>query len=631
MRTISRRYELDREIGRGAAGSVWMARDRQLQRRVAIKLLRADCVERQGLRTRFEREALTIAQVRSPYVVQVYDVGVDEGQPYIVMEWLDGESLEEVLRRHIRMPLPTTVELVTHLARGLSLTHAAGIVHRDVKPANIFVAREHGRHVPKLLDFGVATLLSGLAGNGGAPPIAGTPQFMSPEQASGRELDGRSDLWSLGVVAYAMLSGHLPFEAEDFPALRALIAGRPHEPPSRHHGALSALVDDFFAVALAKDPAARFQTATDLAAALLRAAETRAPSPIRILLLDDEPDMELLLRNRFRREIREGMYEILFATDGQAGLQVLEGRTDIDVVLTDINMPGMDGLTFLAHVGKVNPAVRVVVVSAYNDMANLRLAMNRGAFDFLVKPIDFDDLQVTIEKCASHVAILRQAERSRAENGLLRLLVGRSELEGLGTTGEEIVEGAVGFLTLEGLLGGLESPLRLLDDLLALLLPELVLRQATVIRVVGFALMVVFRGDDHAGRALEACLAARERVRAVVCQDGDPGAGVALGLEAGPLAIGRVGAEGGGLEPVVLGAPVSRALALCFAAGRDRILVGATMHERLDPSFLRQPAGVVQAAHLQVPALAVVGRAEPAGASPDRLTVTVTSPHTRPA
>jgi serine/threonine protein kinase len=171
MPTIEGRYALEREIGRGATGSVWTAYDGQLGRRVAIKLLRVDCLEYPAARSRFEHEAWTIAQFRSPHIVQVHDSGAQDGQPFIVMELLEGESLEARLHRHPRLPLPIVAGIVVEVAKALALSHQAGIIHRDLKPANIFLAREHGREVVKLLDFGIATLV---AGNGVDGPESST-------------------------------------------------------------------------------------------------------------------------------------------------------------------------------------------------------------------------------------------------------------------------------------------------------------------------------------------------------------------------------------------------------------------------------------------------------------------------
>ena len=132
-----------------------------------------------------------------------------------------------------------------------------------------------------------------------------------------------------------------------------------------------------------------------------------------ILVVDDEPDVELLVMQRFRQQIKKKLYEFVFASDGLNALDKLRKHDDIDVIMTDINMPGMDGLTFLSHIGEVNPHARTIVVSAYGDMGNIRTAMNRGAFDFVVKPIDFKDLEVTIEKTFKHVLELKKMRNRR--------------------------------------------------------------------------------------------------------------------------------------------------------------------------------------------------------------------------
>ena len=153
--------------------------------------------------------------------------------------------------------------------------------------------------------------------------------------------------------------------------------------------------------------------------------------PAKILVVDDEPDVPHLINQRFRQQIEKSVYDFVFATNGESALADFRKHEDIDVVLTDINMPGMDGLTFLSRVGDVNPHVRTIIVSAYGDMNNIRTAMNRGAFDFLVKPIDFKDLELTIEKTLKHVTELRTNARSSEENSVLRMFVSPSLVDRL--------------------------------------------------------------------------------------------------------------------------------------------------------------------------------------------------------
>ncbi|HET9957781.1 MAG TPA: protein kinase, partial [Polyangiaceae bacterium] len=425
MRTIRRRYALEQEIGRGASGSVWTALDLELGRRVAIKLLRSDALENAPARERFESEARTIALLRSPHVVQVYDAGVDEGEPFIVMELLHGESLEARLSRHPQLPFEIVAQLVSEIAKGLRAVHRAAVVHRDLKPANIFLCREPDREVVKILDFGISALLGGTTAEKSALTFMGTPQYMSPEQYRGGVPEPPSDLWALGVVTYRMLIGRAPFDAASLPALQDLVEHATYRPASECRPELPSGIDAFFKRAFAPAPRDRFASASDLAAELASLKGSEHGKPIRALFVDDESDMEILLKQRFRREVKSGKYEILFADSGEAALEELRRRPDIDVVLTDLNMPGMHGLTLLERIPEVNPLVRVVVLSAYSDMANIRAAMNQGAFDFLGKPIDFGDLTRTIDKSAANTHLIRQELASREENDVLRALIGR--------------------------------------------------------------------------------------------------------------------------------------------------------------------------------------------------------------
>src|SRR6185503_18008926 len=140
-RTIGGKYSLEREIGRGGMGAIWIAHDPQLRRRVALKLMRSDQTTSPSSRARFEREAMAIAQIRNPHVVQVYDYGIDEGNPYIVMELLEGEDLDARLQRHAKLSIPATLAILSQATKALSTTHAAKIIHRDLKPGNIFLTQ----------------------------------------------------------------------------------------------------------------------------------------------------------------------------------------------------------------------------------------------------------------------------------------------------------------------------------------------------------------------------------------------------------------------------------------------------------------------------------------------------------
>jgi serine/threonine-protein kinase len=276
---LGNRYRLEGELGRGGMGTVWVAADPRLRRSVAIKFL----THHAGTTAlaRFEREAMAIARLRSPNIIEVYDYGVEDGIPFIVMERLEGVSLRDLLQSSGALPLADVADFVAQIARALTAAHAAGIVHRDLKPANVFVCELGGR-VLKVFDFGVAktgldvgtsteTTAEGL--------IVGTPRYMSPEQVHGnRAVDHRTDLWALGVIAYEALCGGHPFKATGVGALISAIMAEKAAPTSSLRADLDAGVDAFFAKALAKDPEDRFQSAAELAASLAALAAITSSS-----------------------------------------------------------------------------------------------------------------------------------------------------------------------------------------------------------------------------------------------------------------------------------------------------------------------------------------------------------------
>jgi len=233
---IGGRYRLVRVIGAGAMGVVWSARNESTERDFAIKLMTPESAKDPARLQRFFKEAKLAGRLRHRCIVEVYDLGRIEsgplaGAPYLVMELLDGEPLDALLRRTSRLPAGTALRIVADVARGLSVAHAQGVVHRDLKPANVFLHRAlEGRTVPKILDFGISKLLSGALARESFKPqettvgtILGSPAYMSPEQTSGEDLDARADIWSLGVVLYKALSGALPFSGANFTTLMLAI------------------------------------------------------------------------------------------------------------------------------------------------------------------------------------------------------------------------------------------------------------------------------------------------------------------------------------------------------------------------------------------------------------------------
>ncbi|HJU75299.1 MAG TPA: serine/threonine-protein kinase [Gemmatimonadaceae bacterium] len=268
-RSLASSYELDREIGRGGMGIVYLARDRRLKRHVAIKLLPPELAFRSEIRTRFLREAETAAQLSHPNIVPIYSVDERDGLVYFVMAYVDGDTVAS--RLHARGPMaPDEVRhILIQTAEALAYAHERGVVHRDIKPDNILIDREDDRVM--VTDFGIARAVteggdSRLTATGMA---IGTPAYMSPEQSMGeREIDGRSDLYSLGIVAYQMLAGELPFTAQSTPAL--LVKHISERPPSIDERCPDAPRDLARAIMLLleKEPANRFPSAEAFATAL---------------------------------------------------------------------------------------------------------------------------------------------------------------------------------------------------------------------------------------------------------------------------------------------------------------------------------------------------------------------------
>src|SRR5438874_3901385 len=209
--TLNGRYRLEARIGAGGMSTVYRAFDETLQRPVAIKLMNREVASDSAQLERFRREARAVAQLSHPHVVGVIDAGEDEGRPYIVFECVEGETLKERIRRHGRLPVSEAVAYAIEIARALGCAHARGIVHRDVKPQNVLIDPEGSA---KVTDFGIARRgdEDGLTADG---RVLGTTDYVSPEQALGHKVTGQSDLYSLGVVLFEMLTGQVPFTGEN--------------------------------------------------------------------------------------------------------------------------------------------------------------------------------------------------------------------------------------------------------------------------------------------------------------------------------------------------------------------------------------------------------------------------------
>jgi serine/threonine-protein kinase len=300
------RYEIEAEIGRGAMGVVYLAHDPRLGRRIAIKTYHVpeglSAEQRAEFRQRFVREAQAAARLsHHPGIVTIYDADEDEqlGQPFITMEFVPGRSLDELLRTDGPMACERACALAAQAARALQAAHREGIVHRDVKPANLLVQDEDG--AMKIADFGIARLSSSDLTRSGE--TLGSPAYMSPEQIRGGPLDGRSDLFSLAVILYELLCGDRPFAGDDPSALVYSIVHRSPPPITERVNGLPEWIERFFRQALAKAPEDRFQDGESFALDLeqrgtdtvaLPAMTVSEPGPVRIGTGEIAPDPHAL-------------------------------------------------------------------------------------------------------------------------------------------------------------------------------------------------------------------------------------------------------------------------------------------------------------------------------------------------
>jgi serine/threonine protein kinase len=280
-KVLAGRFRLVGRIGQGGMGCVYKALHIEMDRLCAIKLLLPLAGDQEAARARFRREAKMSSRINSPNAVTIYDFGEAEpGQFYLAMEYIEGESLATALNREKLLPLDRVVNITDQIARALSAAHALGIVHRDLKPANIMLTRRDGNDLVKVLDFGIAKTVTAddndkltLTGC-----LVGTPTFMSPEQVLGQPIDSRSDIYSLAIMVYQMLSGALPFDGE---SAQTMIMKRLHEPPRPLQAAapfLTADIEQAVMRGLEREPARRITDVEQFAAALHAAVANSSDS-----------------------------------------------------------------------------------------------------------------------------------------------------------------------------------------------------------------------------------------------------------------------------------------------------------------------------------------------------------------
>ena len=320
----------------------------------------------------------------------------------------------------------------------------------------------------------------------------------------------------------------------------------------------------------------------------------------KILVVDDEADLEVLIKQKFRQKIRDHHYEFVFAINGHAALERLSENQDIDLVLSDINMPEMDGLTLLTKLNEQKNLLKTVIVSAYGDMDNIRTAMNRGAFDFVTKPINFEDLEKTMEKTLQYVNQMRQTVQAIRENNILRMYVDSNVLNFMGGNEFEnsllannTIDATVAFIDICSFttISENESPdtvVRLLNNYFDVMVKEIIAGKGYVDKFIGDAIMAVFHGEFHLDRAIDACLAVRNEIARLpsINEGVDFKPNVSIGINSGEMISGNIGSASlRRLDYTVIGDVVNVAQRLQNIASPGQILITESSYEKIKESF----------------------------------------------
>lgn len=330
---------------------------------------------------------------------------------------------------------------------------------------------------------------------------------------------------------------------------------------------------------------------------------------IKVLVVDDETDLELLIKQRFRKQIREREYQFVFAVNGNDALKKLQEHPDVNIVLTDINMPEMDGLTLLGKLNENSPLVKSIIVSAYGDMDNIRAAMNRGAFDFICKPINFEDLDLTLHKTIEYVEQIHKTLQAIKENNILKMYVDQSVLNFMDSREfeasllkNETVEATVVFIDICNFTSISENEpadkvVKLLNRYFDVMVKEILAQDGYIDKFMGDAIMAIFRGDYHLDRAIEACLALQKQIKKLPVQTDllsfTPQ--LAIGINSGEMISGNIGSANlRRLDYTVIGDAVNTSQRLQSAAKEGQILINEYSYNKVKESFNCNKVGEVK-------------------------------------
>ena len=389
-------YRVMERIGRGGMATVYRAYHPALDRFVALKVLPDFFADDPTYRERFQQEARSVARLKHPNILEVFDFGYEQGVAYLVLELVDGGTLAD--RVGTPMELREAVLLLEQVASALDHAHAQGILHRDIKPSNILLRKDG---TPVLADFGLAKMAGSMRRLTTSGTVMGTPEYMSPEQAADDPVGPQSDRYSLAVVAYEMLTGRVPFAA-DTPAAVLLSHVTKAMPATRElRGELSAHIEDVLRKAMAKIPDDRYPSAAAFVAALKPAAwpsrrADEAPLPVtrRLVRTERLPVVLVVDDGAANRELIEACLagvecQVRTAEDGPSALRSIHQAVP-DLVLLDVQMPGMDGYEVCRRI-KSSPSSRlvpVVMITSLDHTSDRVQALEAGADDYMTKPVD---------------------------------------------------------------------------------------------------------------------------------------------------------------------------------------------------------------------------------------------------
>lgn len=336
----------------------------------------------------------------------------------------------------------------------------------------------------------------------------------------------------------------------------------------------------------------------------------------KILVVDDEPDLEVLIKQKFRQKIRDSKYEFVFASNGNHALDQMLQHSDIEVILSDINMPEMDGLTLLTRLSEQNSLSKSVIISAYGDMDNIRIAMNRGAFDFITKPVNFEDLEITIDRTIQHVKKIRETLQAIKENNILRMYVDETVLNFMDSREfessllhNETLEGTVAFIDICSFtsISENETPdkvVKLLNEYFDIMAKEIIQQKGIIDKFIGDAIMAVFKGPYHLDRTIDCCIAIRDAINNLPAFVGETGfkPQVSIGINSGEMVSGNIGSSTlRRLDYTVIGDTVNVAARLQSAAKVSQILITEKNYLKIKESFVCNKIGPIALKNKEMP------------------------------